>query len=128
MKTFQSVSDSELILLRIIWENGGVAMFADISDALVKKNLDWRKNIIITLLLRLIEKGFVKTNKIGRRNEYTALVSEEDYAATQTTAFVDKVYEGNVKGLINTLIQRDMISDIDREEILRVWKGSDENE
>ena len=66
----QQVSDFELELMKIIWENGGTALYAEIVEKLDSKGMSTTKNTIISLLLRLIEKGFLKTNKIGRRNRY----------------------------------------------------------
>ncbi len=119
----QQVSDFELELMKVIWENGGTALYADITDALGQKGLSATKNTIISLLSRLTSKGYVKTNKIGRKNKYTALVSISQYQAMQTKKLVNKIYEGNVKGLVSTLIQNNMISMDDYEELKKYWEG-----
>lgn len=124
MEQVQTVSDSELILMRIIWENGGIALYAQIADTLKQKNLDWKKNTIITLLSRLVEKKLLITNKIGRRNEYKALVTEQEYNAAQTKRFVERVYEGDMSGLIGTLLKQDMITDKEKEMLRQHWEGS----
>ena len=112
--------------MKIIWENGGMALYADIMEKLAQTGRTWQKNTVTTLLSRLVEKGLLKTNKMGRRNEYTAIVSEEDYQADQMKCFLDKFYEGNAKGLVSTLIQREMLSPEDYEELKKFWeKGSD---
>lgn len=81
------------------------------------------KNTIITLLSRLVGKGFLKTSKIGlRRNNYIALILEKEYQAEQTESFLDKVYEGNAKGLVSTLIQKDLLSAEDYEALRKHWK------
>ena len=120
----QQVSDFELELMKTIWGNGGTALYAEMAEALEKKGTPATKNTIISLLSRLIEKGFLKTNKIGRRNRYTALVSEADYRAAQTETFLDKIYEGSAKDLISTLIQKEMISPDDYENLKKHWEGS----
>ena len=120
----QQVSDFELELMKTIWGNGGTALYAEIAEALEKKGTPATKNTIISLLSRLIEKGFLKTNKIGRRNRYTALVSEADYRAAQTETFLDKIYEGSAKDLISTLMQKEMISPDDYENLKKHWEGS----
>ncbi|MFR3117869.1 MAG: BlaI/MecI/CopY family transcriptional regulator [[Clostridium] symbiosum] len=120
----QQVSDFELELMKTIWGNGGTALYAEIAEALEKKGTPATKNTIISLLSRLIEKGFLKTNKLGRRNRYTALVSEADYRAAQTETFLDKIYEGSAKDLISTLIQKEMISPDDYENLKKHWEGS----
>ena len=120
----QQVSDFELELMKTIWGNGGTALYAEIAEALEKKGTPATKNTFISLLSRLIEKDFLKTNKIGRRNRYTALVSEADYRAAQTETFLDKIYEGSAKDLISTLIQKEMISPDDYENLKKHWEGS----
>lgn len=123
------ISDYELELMKIIWANGGSALYAEIVAGLDKKGSSWTKNTIITLLSRLIEKGMLRTNKIGRRNKYMAVVSEEEYQSEQTIQFVNKIYEGNMKGLIATLLEKNMLSPNDYEELLKGWqKGGKENE
>lgn len=124
----QQVSDSELELMRIIWDNGGSALYAQIMEELVRTGHSWQKNTVITLLPRLVEKGLLRTNKIGRRNEYTAIVSEEDYQAAQTRTFLNKLYEGSAKGLVATLIQKEMLSAEDYEELRRFWESGGEAE
>ncbi len=119
----QQISDSELELMKIIWANGDVALYAQIMDGLISAGYSWQKNTIITLLSRLVDKGLLKTNKIGRRNEYTAIVSEQDYQAAQTQNFLEKLYEGDAKGLVSTLIQRDMLSEQDYTDLKHFWEG-----
>ena len=85
------------------------------------------KNTIISLLSRLVEKGYLKTNKIGRRNQYTALVSAAQYQTVQITNLIDKIYEGNVKGLVATLIQNNLIYPEDYEELKKYWEEGNKN-
>ena len=119
----QQISDSELELMKIIWGNGGTALYAQIMEALSKKGRTWQKNTIITLLSRLVDKGFLKTNKIGRRNLYTAIVSASDYQTAQTQTLLDKLYEGSAKGLVSTLIEKELLSTEDYEELKQFWES-----
>ena len=117
----QQISDYELELMKVIWANGGAALYAEIVTALSEKGMDWTKNTIITLLSRLIDKGLLKTNKIGHRNKYTAIVSADEYQSSQTETFLHKVYEGNAKGLVSALIQKDLLSSADYEDLKKYW-------
>lgn len=119
----QRVSDYELELMKIIWACGGSAIYSEIARALEEKGTPWTKNTIITLLSRLAGKGFLEISKIGlRRNKYTALISEAEYQTVQTESFLAKVYEGNAKGLVSTLIQKDLLSSQDYEALKKHWK------
>ena len=125
----QQISDYELELMKIIWANDGIALYADIFKSLEDNGTPWTKNTIITLSSRLIEKGFLKTNKIGRKNEYKAIVSAEEYQTALTMQFVDKIYEGDMRNFITTLIDKNLLSPDDYEELLTRWReGEKENE
>lgn len=121
----QPASDSELALMQIVWSAGGRARYAYIMEELAQSGRPWQKNTVITLLSRLVEKGLLSVNKLGRRNEYTAVVSEADYQASQAQALVNKLYAGSVKGLIATLIQQDLLSPEDYAELKRFWEGGE---
>ena len=120
----QQVSDSELELMKIVWASGGTALYAHIMEELVKRGRVWQKNTVITLLSRLVDKGLLKTSKIGRRNEYTAVVSVAEYQTAQARTLLNKLYQGDAKGLVATLIQGDMLSEEDYAELKRFWEGS----
>lgn len=118
----QQISDSELELMRIVWARGGTALYAHIMEDLEKAGRTWQKNTVITLLSRLVEKGLLRTSKLGRRNQYTALATEADYQAAQAQTLLNKLYEGSAKGLVSTLIERELLSAADYEELRSFWR------
>ena len=122
----QQISESELVLMKIIWRNGGTALYSHIMEELEKEQNEWKKNTVLTLLSRLIAKGYLKTAKIGRRNDYTALITEQEYQTAQTHSFLDRIYHGNVKGLVSTLLQQDIISAEELQEIEAFWREKNE--
>ena len=108
----QQISDAELEIMRVVWaKNKEPSLFAELTDELAAKGRPWQKNTLITLLNRLVNKGFLKAKKIGRRNEYTPLVSEAEYQTAQTKHFLEKLYEGSASGLVATLISGDLLTD-----------------
>ncbi len=118
----QQISESELTLMQIIWQNEGHALYSQIMEQLAAQQNDWKKNTVLTLLSRLVEKGYLRTSKIGRRNEYAALVSRADYQAAQTQALVGKLYAGSAKGLVAALIEGQAISAQEFEELRSFWE------
>ncbi len=119
----QQLSDAELAVMKIIWANESPALFAFLLDALAAKGKTWQKNTLITLLARLMDKGYLKARKLGRRNEYTPLISEAEYQTAQTKNLLDRVYEGSVKGLVSNLIQSDFLTDEEYEELKLLLRG-----
>lgn len=119
----QKVSDAELDIMKIIWANKEPVLFACIMDGLDAKNKTWQKNTVIMLLSRLMDKGYLKAKKIGRRNEYTPLVSETEYQTAQTKNLLDRVYEGSAKGLVSNLVQSDLLTGEEYEELKKLLEG-----
>ena len=116
----QQLSDAELEIMKIVWENPSkVTLFPYIMEGLAARGKPCQKNTLIVLLSRLMNKGYLNAQKIGRRNEYTTLISETEYQTAQTKNFVNKIYEGNVNDLVCNLISGDLLSE---EEYLELKK------
>ena len=125
----QQISDSELEIMKIIWGNPEkVTLFPYIMDGLASRGRPCQKNTLIVLLSRLMNKGFLSARKIGRRNEYTTLVSETEYQTAQTKNFLDNIYEGSVKGLVSNLIMGDLLAEEEYEELKKLLEKGKENE
>ena len=58
---------------------------------------------LLTLLTRLSEKGFITIEKNGRRSYYTPCISREDYLASQSKSFFEKLCGGNLSVFANAL-------------------------
>lgn len=117
----QQLSDAELEIMKIVWGNPErVTLFPYIMDGLATAGRPCQKNTLIVLLSRLMNKGFLSARKIGRRNEYTTLISETEYQTAQTKNFLDKIYEGSAKGLVSNLIMGDLLTDEEYEELKKL--------
>ena len=114
----QKISDAELEIMKIVWANQSeVTLFYYIMDGLAARGKTCQKNTLIVLLSRLMNKGFLSARKIGRRNEYTTLISETEYQTARTKSFLDKIYEGSAKELVSNLIMGDLLADEEYEEL-----------
>ncbi len=123
----QQLSDTELEIMKIVWgDPSEVTLFSYIMDALAAKGRPCQKNTLIVLLSRLMNKGFLRAKKIGRRNEYMALVSESAYQTAQTKDFLDKLYEGSAKGLVAGLIAGDLLTDEEYAELKKLLEKGKE--
>lgn len=114
----QKLSDAEYEIMKIIWENPEeTTLFSYLMDELAAQGKPYQKNTLIVLLSRLVSKGYLSATKVGRRNEYAPLISDSAYRTAQTQYFIDKVYEGSVKGLVTNLIAGDLLTGEEYEEL-----------
>jgi BlaI family penicillinase repressor len=124
----QQISEAEYEIMKIIWENDGEIMFSQLMEILDEQKSLWKKNTVLTFLARLVDKKVLEIKKIGRRNKYIALQTEKEYMEQQTHDFLGRVYEGDAKGLISTLIQNNMVSEKDLKELETFWEKSEDQE
>lgn len=117
MDNFQQTSDSEMEIMRIIWACDGSILFGQLMSELEAKQNNWSPKTVLTFLARLTKKNIIKSEKKGRLNVYTSVLSEDEYMAIQTEIFLDKVYGGNAKKLVSTLLKQDCLTSRDFEEL-----------
>lgn len=121
MKKLIKISQSELEVMHVLWNNGNTAASSYIHRQLSQVK-EWKLNTVITFLSRLCEKGYVKADKKGRGkpSQYTALVTEEKYKQMETSMFLNAVHKGSVKSLMTALCEDENMSGREIKE-LREW-------
>lgn len=119
----QPISEAEMEILQMIWQNDGPVLLAPLMEALEARGKSWKPNTVLTFLARLVEKGMLTVEKQGRLNAYHAQVSESEYMESMTRSFVGKVYGGDAKGLVASLLRQDCLSAADMAELQAFWNG-----
>lgn len=120
-KGMERLPDSELAVMRLIWEAGEAVGTGYLADVLGEQK-GWTRSTIQVLLARLEEKKFVLCQKEGRIKYYTPLIQEEDYRKSETKTFLEQFYNNSCKGLITALVQEEEMTEEDIQEILKILK------
>lgn len=106
--------ESEFEIMAAIWAEGESVT----SDLLMERlNKNWKKTTLLSLLTRLCERGFLRCEKDGRHNLYTALVREEDYVKTESASFLKRIHKGSVARLVASLYDGKAITKADLDEL-----------
>ena len=120
----KSLPDSELKVMKIIWNNNRKMSTGEI-DSELKEETEWKLSTLQVILSRLTEKGFLKNEKIGRINYYSSIVDFSRYSRNETKNFIRKMYDNSSKKLIASLIEGDdSLTDDDIEEIKKILNRS----
>lgn len=106
------ITEAEMEIMKIIWEEKKEITTATILEKLPKEN-SWKTTTVMTLITRLIEKGILNVNKIGKLNNYSAKVTEEEYKAVQTDVFLEDMHNGSIRNFMATLYNSRKISEKD---------------
>lgn len=116
MKEIVRLPDTELEIMKVIWEKGGTLSTSQIK-ALLERHRPWNVSALQTLLNRLIERGFLESHKEGKNRFYTPLVAERDYLAVENRAFLEKVNDHSLTKLVASLYDSRSISEADLDEL-----------
>ena len=121
MEEDRNLSASEALIMKAIWEAGGVVPFLELMELLrTKYGKDYSRNSVATFLLRMADKGFVESQRRGKNAYIRALKSRDDYAYQQLKHDKDMWYSGNAADVMAALVKRNDISKEDVEEIRRM--------
>ena len=119
-KLTERISDSELEIMRVLWDAKAALPVAEIRKAICKKT-GWEGSTAKTLLYRLQSKGVVAQE---RRDVYyySPCVTEEEYNEYMTQSLVDKLYKGSAKNLIASFVSSQKLSDDDITELQKILR------
>lgn len=120
------ITDSEVEIMRVLWEAGEPLPIGNIRERLERKS-DWDSSTIKTLLRRLCEKGVVKSEK-RKVFYYSPMVSEMEYKDYNTKTLIDRIYSGSAKSLVASLIGSNKLGQDDIEELRNMFKVGKKDE
>jgi len=111
--------DAEFEIMKIIWNSTPPVTTAQIMEKLGDEK-NWKPQTVLTMLVRLIEKSFLTSERVGRERNYTPAIPEQDYMQIETGDFMKRYYGNSVGSLIKTMYDGQNLSQEDLQE-LKKW-------
>ena len=117
------ISDSELEVMKVLWQAGDARTVTEIRETLQKMR-GWEATTVKTLVSRLVTKGVVQQEK---RNVfyYTPLLSEQEYNNWATHDLIRRVYHGSARDLVAALVHSEGLTQDDIAELRELFKLED---
>ena len=119
MAVIKRLPDAEFEIMKIIWKNTPPVTTIQIMRSL-ESDKKWKPQTVLTMLVRLIEKGFLTSEKVGKERNYTPIIGEQDYMRIETGDFMKRYYGNSVGSLVKTLYDGQNLSQEDLRE-LKEW-------
>jgi len=108
--------EAEFFAMKTIWDQETPISNKRMVE-LLKPTKGWKKQTVHTLLLRLVDKGFLSSEMQGKERYYTPLVSREDYLSQETGRFVEDFHKNSISGFMNALAANNKMNDDDFREL-----------
>jgi len=125
MGTMKKLPDAEFNIMKVVWANE-----PPITTNIIMKQLgnerEWKVQTVISLMLRLVERGFIRTEKNGKERIYFPLISKEDYLKFETGDFMERFHGNSFASLVATLYDGNKIKDSDLDQLAKWLKEKGE--
>lgn len=121
MNNLKKLPDAEFEVMKTIWANEPPATTNMLMEQLGNKK-EWRLQTLIALLLRLVDRGFLRTEKNGKERTYYPLVDKERYLKFETSSFIERFHDHSIVSLVDTLYDGKELKASDLDELSRWLK------
>jgi BlaI family penicillinase repressor len=118
MNNMKKLPNAEFEIMKVVWANEPPITTNMIMEQLGNER-KWKAPTVISLMMRLVERGFLRTEKKGKERSYFPLVDKEDYLKFETGNFMKQYHENSFLSFVNTLYDGKQLSESDIEELMR---------
>ena len=118
MSITKKLPDAEFDIMKVVWANEPPITTNIIMQQLGNEK-EWKAQTVISLLLRLVDRGFIRTEKNGKERTYFPLISKEDYLKFGTGDFMARFHENSFASLVATLYDGKKIKDSDLDQLTK---------
>ena len=118
MINLKKLPDTEFEIMKVVWANEPPITTNMVMEQLGNER-KWKAPTVISLMLRMVEKGFLRTEKKGKERIYYPLVAKEDYLKFETDNFMKLYHENSFLSLVSTLYNGRQFSEHDIEELMQ---------
>ncbi|MEG2500317.1 MAG: BlaI/MecI/CopY family transcriptional regulator [Oscillospiraceae bacterium] len=115
-KDITRLPDAELEIMMLLWQ-ADASVPRNYFDQHLKDSKNWADSTILSLLSRLVKKGFITIAKDGNRNIYTAKLRKSDYMAMENDGFLSRFYKNSLKAFVASMAEGDNLDKNDIDEL-----------
>ena len=117
------LTTSEWNVLDCLWEKSPQTVMELVAT--LREKVGWAKSTTITTLRRMEEKGLVRQETAGKGKRYFPAVEQEAAVVSETRNFLDRVYRGSVGLMMNTMAQRQELTQEDLRQLRAILAQAD---
>lgn len=112
----KKLPESELEVMIALWE-ATEPVPRNYFDKKLREAHQWSDSTILSLLSRLQEKGFLTCEKMGNRNLYQPLISQEEYLKLENRHFLSKLHGSSIRNLVASMVESRDLTETDLDEL-----------
>ena len=112
MEQIKKLPDAEFEIMQVVWANEPPITTSEIMKQLGHKK-EWKIQSVVSFMLRLTERGFLRSEKHGKERTYFPLVRQEDYLKFETGNFMKQFHKNSFLSLVTAIYDNEALTDED---------------
>ena len=121
-----NLSDAEWKIMNLLWGQAPRTMM-QITNTL-KAETGWTKHTVMSFLKRMEEKGALHYEEGEKAKLYDPDLEREEAVLQETEDFLDRVFQGKMGMMLNTMVQQRALSKEDMEELHKILEQAEERD
>ena len=121
-----NLSDAEWKLMNLLWEEAPRTIM-QLTNA-VKEETGWTKHTVISFLKRMEEKGALHYENGEKAKLYYPDLKREEAARQETEDFLERVFQGRMGMMLNTMVQQRALSKEELAELHKILEQAEEQD
>ena len=118
MKEVVILQPSEWIIMEKLWENPPKTIMQLYHE--LKEEPGWSKSTVNTMLARMVKKDIIYFEEGIKAKQYFPNIKRDEAAITETESLLERVYNGSVGMMLNTLIRNNNLTESDIKELYQI--------
>ena len=109
MKEAPRISEGEWEVMKAVWKQPAPALAQDIIQALAQHTA-WSAATIKTMLNRLVAKGALQYERVGKSYLYSAAVTAAECRTAEADSFLKRVFDGSLSPMLAHFVRSRRLS------------------
>ena len=119
------LSEAEWKVMNFLWEEAPRTIMQITNH--FKETTGWTKHTVMTFLRRMEEKGAVHYEEGERAKLFYPDIEKTEAAFQETEEFLNKVFNGRLGLMLNTMVERKSLSGEEITELYEILKRAEED-
>ena len=118
----KKLPDAEFEIMKAIWHTDEPVTSPVLTEKLrfLLPDKEWKAQTVLTMLVRLENKGFLRSEKVSKERNYYTVISEDDYLKIEQENFKKRFSNRSFSALVKALYDGKNVSEDEIEE-LKDW-------
>lgn len=118
------LSEAEWKVMNALWENTPQTIMQ--LTRRFQESTGWTKHTVMTFLRRMEDKGAVGYEAGGKAKLYYPKIGRQEAALQETEEFLERVFEGRMGLMLNTMVERKALSGAEIQELYEILRQAEE--